>query len=107
MRSALLLCVLSLTSYAHAEVRFWASPAQLLQKLLEKKPRVMAFGEYHQVEGGPKVPSAVKRFGDQLLPVLAPGTSDLVLETWVTEGKCGEVETKAVAKVDESIKRPE
>jgi hypothetical protein len=88
-------------------VRFFASTAALVEKLLSHKPRVIAFGEYHQVEGGAKVASAVKRFGDQMLATVAPSASDLVVETWVTEGKCGETETKAVAKVEESIKRPE
>jgi hypothetical protein len=107
MRLAVLLLVMPLTGRADEKLRFFDSPAQVVAELLSKKPRVVAFGEYHQIEGGAAVPSAVKRFGDQMLASLAPGASDLVLETWVTEGKCGAVETQAVAKVDETIKRPE
>jgi hypothetical protein len=107
MRFSAILLVMLLTSNADAEVKFFPSTAQLVEKLLRHKPRVMAFGEYHQVEGGAKVASAVKRFADQMLSSLAAAASDLVVETWVTEGKCGETETKAVAKVEESIKRPE
>jgi hypothetical protein len=110
MRVALffsLVWVLPLTSRAANEPRFYASPSEIVSSLLERKPRVVAFGEYHQIEGGSKVPSAVKRFGDEMLTAVAPAASDLVLETWVTEGKCGASETKAVAEVEQTIKRPE
>jgi hypothetical protein len=92
---------------AQADVKFFSAPSEIVAQLMTKKPRVIAFGEYHQIEGGAKVPSAVKRFGDQMLVTIAPTTSDLIVETWVTEGKCGDTETKAVAKVEETIKRPE
>jgi hypothetical protein len=108
MRSAALIwLVMPLTSYAAGEPRFFASSPEILQKLLAKKPRVIAFGEFHQVEGGSRAPSAVKRFGDEMLVTLAPAASDLVLETWVTEGKCGATETQAVAKVEQTIQRPQ
>ena len=108
MRFAAIWLVMLLTvSSARADVKFFASPSEIVAQLMSKKPRVVAFGEYHQIEGGAKVPSAVKRFGDQMLQAIAPATSDLIVETWVTEGKCGETETKAVAKVEETIKRPE
>jgi hypothetical protein len=90
-----------------AELKFFHSSSEIVAALLAHKPRVVAFGEYHQVEGGAKVPSAVKRFTVEMLADVAAVASDLVLETWVTEGKCGATETQAVAKVDESIKRPE
>jgi hypothetical protein len=110
MRFAAVLLVISLTALgneARAPLTWWASPSEIVSELLSHKPRVVAFGEYHQIEGGAAVPSAVKRFGDQMLATVAPAASDLVLETWVTEGKCGAVETTAVAKVDETIQRPE
>src|SRR5438105_8957094 len=97
MRFAALVLVMSLTSHADNKLRFFASPSEIVSELLSRKPRVMAFGEYHQIEGGAPVASAVKRFGDQMLASVAPSASDLVLETWVTEGKCGAVETQAVA----------
>ena len=85
-----------LTSRADADLQFFASPSEIVTKLLGRKPRVVAFGEYHQTEGGSRVPSSVKRFGDEMLAAVAPSASDLVLETWVTEGKCGATETTAV-----------
>ncbi len=107
MRFSPILLVMLLTSAARADVKFFPSATEIVTQLMNKKPRVVAFGEYHQIEGGAKVASAVKRFGDQMLERLAPSSSDLVVETWVTDGKCGAVETQAVAKVDETIKRPE
>jgi hypothetical protein len=102
-----LVVVMSLPANADEKLHFYKSPSQIVAELLTRKPRVVAFGEYHQIEGGAAVPSAVKRFGDEMLASVAPAASDLVLETWVTEGKCGAVETSAVAKVDETIQRPE
>jgi len=111
MRIVAFALVMLLTSAARADLQFFPTSSAIVANLWRKKPRVVAFGEYHeiqgQVSGGAKVPSAVKRFGDEMLASLAADSSDLVLETWVTEGKCGETETKAVAKVEESIKRPE
>ncbi len=110
--STVLVLVIALTAClaggpARAEVTFFQSPSQIVAKLAALQPRLIAFGEYHQVEGGAKVASAVKRFGEQMLDAVAKDASDLVLETWVTEGKCGKTETAAVAKVEETIKRPE
>ena len=68
-------------------------------KVLELQPSILAVGEVHQVEGGPKVKSAVKRFATELLPALKGRAGALVLETWMTTGKCGELEKKATAAV--------
>jgi hypothetical protein len=95
------------TGSAHAKVKFFSSPSEIVTEVMSHQPRVVAFGEYHQVEGGSTVPSAVKRFSDQMLAVLAARASDLVVETWITEGKCGATETAAVAKVEETLQRPE
>jgi len=83
------------------------SPQAALSSLLTQKPRVIAFGEYHEVEGGPKARSALRHFLDELWPLVAPIASDLLVETWVTEGHCGKEEKKTVAKVEETTKRPQ
>jgi hypothetical protein len=106
MRLALLLFVTPLTAFG-GDVQFFATPSEIVTRLLARKPRLVAFGEYHQLEGGARVASSVKRFGDEMLAAIAPSASDLVLETWVTEGKCGATETNAVAKVEETIQRPQ
>ena len=69
-------------------------------------PRVVAFGEYHETTKNGGVPSALKRFTQQLLPVLQPLTSDLVLETWITEGGCGKEEKAVVKDVEKTTQRP-
>jgi hypothetical protein len=67
-------------------------------------PRVIGVGEIHQKDETSGIRSALVRFTDELLPVAADRTSDLVVETWVSTGSCGETEkkmTKEVAKVTE------
>jgi hypothetical protein len=81
-----------------------AGPA--VAHVLQDRPRVLGVGEYHQRIGGPTVPSAIKRFTEQMLPVLAPEASDLVVETWVTDGSCGAAEKKVVANVKQTTERP-
>ena len=70
--------------------------------VLERKPEILAVGEYHEIEGAPKVRSAVQRFTTEMLPLLKGRAKALVLETWITNGKCGEVEKKAVESADEA-----
>lgn len=104
------LLVLLLAGVAHAEppkLTSFDTPAAALESLLGRKPRVIAFGEFHEIKGAAKVPSSVFRFREQLLASLKASSSDLIVETWVTDGKCGKTEETAVAKVEESTKRPE
>jgi len=78
-----------------------------VQAFLVDKPRVVAFGEYHQQKKTAKIPSALAHFTREILPVLAAaGATDLVVESWITTGSCGEVERKAVAQVDKTTERP-
>jgi hypothetical protein len=84
------------------------SPAAALRALLAReRPRVVAFGEYHEIKGAPKVASALRHFQDELFAEVKPAASDLLVETWVTEGRCGSEEKQVVAKVEETTKRPE
>ena len=84
------------------------SPAEALQAvILRRSPRVIALGEFHEVQGAPRVRSSLVHFRDELLPMLAPVASDLVLETWVTQGDCGHEEKQVVAQVAETTQRPE
>jgi hypothetical protein len=82
------------------------SPAAALATLLAQKPRVIAFGEYHEIEGAPKVRSALRHFLDELWPLVAPVASDLIVETWITEGRCGKREKSVVSKVEQDTQRP-
>jgi len=85
----------------------YPSAAAALQVLLALHPRVLAIGEFHQTKATAGIPSALKRFTRRLLPVLhKAGATDLVVETWLATGSCGEVEKKAVAEVEKTTQRP-
>ncbi|HEX7599822.1 MAG TPA: hypothetical protein VF518_16510, partial [Polyangia bacterium] len=56
----------------------YPSAAAAVQALLAGKPRVVGFGEYHQQKKTAKIPSALKRFTKEIVPVLAAaGATDL------------------------------
>lgn len=74
--------------------------------VLASQPAVLAVGEYHQLQGQPKVPSGVKRFTRELLPALKGRATSLIAETWMVNGRCGEVEKQATKAVQETTKRP-
>src|SRR4051812_44840373 len=87
-------------SSAAKQLELFDSPIEALQSiLLTRTPKVIGFGEFHEIEGAPKVRSSLVHFRDELLPMLAPLASDLVLETWVTQGNCGKEETEVVEQV--------
>ena len=88
-------------------LRTYPSARAALRALLKGTPAVIGVGEYHQKKGGPKVASSLRRFTRQLLPLLWRRTSDLVIETWITEGTCGDEEKQVVEDVDKTTKRPE
>src|SRR5262249_44542167 len=86
-------------------VRTFDQPADALRELLALGPRVIGFGEYHQTNATKSVRSSLARFTDELLPLVAPGASDLVVETWIT-GDCGAKEEKVVKQVERTTERP-
>jgi hypothetical protein len=98
--------MIALLLVAAVEVTTYDSEAQIMARLLEEKPRVIAFGEYHELTGGAKARSAISHFTDELLALTTVRASDLIVETWVTTGNCGKTETQAVAKVEKHIQRP-
>ncbi len=83
------------------------TPLVGFQKVLERKPGILAIGEYHEVNGAPKVPSAIKRFTTELLPALKGKLTSAIVETWMLSGKCGAVEKQASAAVEKTTQRPE
>ena len=87
-------------------VRAIASAADAIRALVAGRPRVVAFGEYHQTEGTAHIPSALRRFIDELWPALAPATAELVVETWISQGHCGPQEQAAVSAVGKVTERP-
>jgi len=78
-----------------------------LNRILATAPRVLAVGEQHQTNKTANIPSAIKRFTKDFLPQLRKaGATDLVVETWLSTGKCGEEEKQAVAEVETTTERP-
>lgn len=87
-------------------VEHFASAPMALEKILAPKVRVVAFGEYHQTQSTKSIRSSLSRFIDELLPIVARYTSDLVVETWVADGKCGQREATVVEDVKTATERP-
>lgn len=83
-----------------------ASAADALAVVLAREPRVLGVGELHQQEGRRTPRTTLQVFTDELLPLLAPRTTDLVLETWVLDGTCGEVEEVVATEVPAETRRP-
>ena len=81
--------------------------ASALRHLLEKNPQVLGVGEVHASTDRPGLPSTISRFTDELLPLLAPRTTDLVIETWRLESACGAPAEQVVTQVETETKRPE
>jgi hypothetical protein len=74
------------------------TPAAALSRVMEDKPRVLAFGETH-AQLGASGPSTTARFTSDLLPGLRGKTTDLVLELWVASGQCNRAQKNSVSDV--------
>jgi hypothetical protein len=83
-----------------------ADSEALVARIGEGGPRILGVGELHQLVDGPQGPAAIDWFTDELLPLLAPSATDLVIETWVFEGGCGAVEEVVVEVLPEATRRP-
>jgi hypothetical protein len=85
----------------------FVSPAGALRAFLGDEPSgVVAFGELHQTVKTADVRSSIARFTDEILPAIAPRAAHLIVETWITSGKCGEAEKKVTAEVARTTERP-
>jgi hypothetical protein len=82
------------------------SAAAALEAPLAGAGGVVAFGEVHQDEAGAGTRSALARFTDEIFPALAPRASHLIVETWMTTGKCGEAEERVATDVARTTERP-
>ncbi|MGC4123092.1 MAG: hypothetical protein QM765_52695 [Myxococcales bacterium] len=86
--------------------RHFDTPAKAFAYAISSKPLVLGLGEYHEIEGGPKVKSALKRFTESMLPLLKGKASDLIAETWITNGNCGKAEVEAKQQIEKETERP-
>ena len=83
------------------------SATRAIAEVLASAPGgVAAFGELHQTTATVGVPSALRRFTADVLPALAGRLSHLVVETWVTNGRCGEAERTVTTDVKRTTMRP-
>ena len=88
-------------------LRAFDDPGKALQALLaDSKIRVLGVGEIHQSRAQAAVPSAIKRFGQEMIEALQGRATDLIVETWVSAGGCGETEKQVVAQVEQTTERP-
>jgi hypothetical protein len=74
--------------------------------LTETDPVVIGFGEWHQTSATAAMEPTLRRFNRQVLPTLAPRLSHLVVETWMTSGRCGAIEESVTRDIARSIDRP-
>jgi hypothetical protein len=74
--------------------------------LLADPGGVIAFGEIHQTRATAATRSSLARFTDEILPLLAPRTSHLIVETWIANGECGEKEEQVTEEVARTTERP-
>jgi hypothetical protein len=84
----------------------FVSPAGAMHALLDHATGVVAFGELHQTQKTAGIRSSIARFTDEILPVIAPRASHLIVETWVSTGQCGQTEKQVTKDVARTTERP-
>jgi hypothetical protein len=87
--------------------REFSTLAKAIVAIVPRDARVVGFGELHIRTDRPGGVPALARFKNDILPELAPMVSDLVLETWIVDPKCGAKAQDATARVESAMKRPE
>lgn len=80
--------------------------AAALEATIPADARVLGFGELHMRTDRKQVKSALARFTQDGLPAIADRVSDLVVETWLVDPKCGQKAQTATAKVEMTVRRP-
>lgn len=88
---------------AHAA---YADLAAAIAATVPADTRVVGFGELHARIDRAQVASALARF-TAALPAFGDKVSDLIVETWIVDPKCGQKAVEATAKVEHEVKRPE
>jgi hypothetical protein len=77
-----------------------------LAAIVPADARVIGFGELHARTDRAQVRSALARFTADALPAIGDKLSDLIVETWIVDGKCGSAATEATAKIEITTRRP-
>jgi hypothetical protein len=81
--------------------------ATALKATIPADARVVGFGELHQRTDRKAVTSTLNHFTNEALPVLVANLTDLIVETWFVDPKCGEQAKKVTAKVEMTVRRPQ
>lgn len=87
------------------EHQAFADLATAISATVPADARVVGFGELHARIDRAQVPSALSRF-TAALPAFGEKVSDLVVETWIVDPKCGQKAIETTAKVEKEVKRP-
>ena len=77
-----------------------------LKTIIPPETRVVGFGEMHVRTDRVQVTSALSRFTTDGLPALGDKLSDLIIETWLVDPKCGVKAQTATAKMEMKVRRP-
>ena len=83
-----------------------ATLADALRATIPADARVLGFGELHARVDRAQVRSALAAF-TEALPAFGERLSDLVVETWIVDPKCGQQAVTATKKIEAEVKRPE
>ncbi|HUS28289.1 MAG TPA: hypothetical protein VMZ53_07265 [Kofleriaceae bacterium] len=78
-----------------------------LETIIPPDARVVGFGELHNRTDRAQVKSSLAHFTQEGLPAISDKMSDLIVETWVVDPKCGQQAKTATAKVEITVRRPQ
>jgi len=84
----------------------YATLADALAKVIPADARVIGFGELHARVDRAQVKSALSHF-TAALPSFGDKISDLVVETFIVDPKCGQSAQTATKQMETEVKRPE
>jgi hypothetical protein len=77
-----------------------------LRAIIPADARALGFGELHARTDRAQVRTALAHFTTEGLPALANRVSDLVVETWMVDPRCGHAAEEATAKLAITMRRP-
>jgi hypothetical protein len=79
--------------------------ATAMKAIVPSDARVVGFGELHN-RNDVASRSTLKAFTDSVLPVFADQFSDLVVETWIVDPKCGQHAVETTKTIETAVARP-
>lgn len=78
-----------------------------LKATIPADARVVGFGELHMRTDRKLVKSSLAHFTETGVPAIADKLSDLVVETWIVDPKCGKKAETTTKKVEMTVRRPQ